>query len=120
MMVDFATSSLKTTLPQPAPLALRQNNRLALSPEEQRVRIDQAAEQFESQFLSLMVDSMFTDIDSDGIFGGGQGEQIYRSFIAEEYGKAIAQSGGVGLADSIRSELLRLQEIPTAEGNIDA
>ena len=74
-------------------------------------KIDEAAVEFESQFLSLMIENMFTGLDGEGMFGGGNSETIYRSFMAEEYAASIADSGGIGIADSVRSELLRLQEM---------
>jgi len=30
--------------------------------------------------------------------------------MVQEYGKAIARSGGVGIADAVQREILRLQE----------
>ena len=76
-------------------------------------KIDEAATEFESQFLSLMIENMFTGLDGEGMFGGGHSETIYRSFMAEEYARSIAESGGIGIADSVRTELLRLQETET-------
>jgi len=72
--------------------------------------IQQAAEQFEAVFVSQMLAPMFETIDSDTLFGGGPGEDIYRSMMVEEYGKAIARAGGLGIADSVTRELLSIQE----------
>lgn len=74
-------------------------------------KIDEAAAEFESQFLSLMIENMFTGIDGEGMFGGGNSETIYRSFMAEEYARSISESGGIGIADSVRAQLLKLQEL---------
>ena len=70
----------------------------------------QAAEDFEAVFMAQMLAPMLETVPSDGLFGGGPGEDIYRSLMAEEYGKAIARSGGVGIADQVERELLRIQE----------
>ena len=70
----------------------------------------QAAEDFEAVFLAQMLSPMFETLPSDSLFGGGPGENIYRSLMVEEYGKAIARSGGVGIADQVERELLRIQE----------
>ena len=70
----------------------------------------QAAEDFEAVFMAQMLAPMLETVSSDGLFGGGPGEDIYRSLMAEEYGKAIARSGGVGIADQVERELLRIQE----------
>ena len=70
-----------------------------------------AAEEFEAFFLSQVLNSMFEGIKSDGMFGGGHGESIYRPLMMQEYGKLIAQRGGIGLADAVMRELLITQEI---------
>ncbi len=70
-----------------------------------------AAEEFEALFLSQMLEPMFEGLQTEGPFGGGAGEQIYRSLMVQEYGKAIAASGGVGIADAVQREILKLQEI---------
>ena len=40
-------------------------------------------------------------------------EAIYRSMMAEEFGRIAARSGGVGIADAVHREMLRMQEIRT-------
>lgn len=70
----------------------------------------QTAEEFEALFLSQMLAPIFEQMGTDPMFGGGPGEQVYRSMMVQEYGKAIARSGGVGIADAVQREILRLQE----------
>ena len=41
---------------------------------------------------------MFSGISTDGPTGGGQGEEMFRSMMIDQYGKAIEQRGGFGLA----------------------
>jgi Rod binding domain-containing protein len=53
---------------------------------------------------------MFAGIKTDGLFGGGAGEDTYRGLLNQEYGKAIARSGGIGLADTVTREILKMQE----------
>lgn len=72
----------------------------------------QAAEDFEAVFVAQMLAPMFDTLPTHGTFGGGPGEDIYRSLMVQEYGKAIARSGGVGIADQVERELLRIQEAP--------
>lgn len=69
-----------------------------------------AAEEFEAFFVSQMLNHMFSGIETDPLFGGGQGETVFRSLMADEYAKAISRSGGIGLADSVMGEIIRLQE----------
>ena len=70
----------------------------------------QASMDFESVFLSQMLNQMFDGISTDGPFGGGEGEAMFRSLMVDEYGKQIAQQGGIGLADAVSRQLLKLQE----------
>jgi flagellar protein FlgJ len=74
-----------------------------------------AAEEFESVFLSEMLAPMFESLDTDGLGGGGMGEQIFRPMLVERYAEAISRSGGVGIADSIVRELIRMQETVVVE-----
>jgi peptidoglycan hydrolase FlgJ len=77
-------------------------------PDDKAIR--KAAEEFEAVFVSQMLAPMFETLESDTMFGGGPGEDIYRSMMVEEYGKVIARSGGIGIADSVTREMLRIQE----------
>jgi Rod binding domain-containing protein len=69
-----------------------------------------AAVEFEAMFLSQMLGHMFEGIKTDGPFGGGHAERMYRSLLVDEYGKAVARTGGVGIADQVMTEILRHQE----------
>lgn len=73
-------------------------------------RIKETAEEFESVFLAEMLRPMFSNIEAAAPFGGGAGEKIYRDMQVDEYGKAIAKAGGIGLADSIMREMIKMQE----------
>ncbi|GLK54453.1 Rod binding domain-containing protein [Methylopila capsulata] len=73
-------------------------------------KLDAAAQDFEAVFLTQMMQSMFTDVGEDGPLGGGAGTDAYRSMLADQYGRNIAASGGVGIAAQVRSELLALQQ----------
>lgn len=69
-----------------------------------------AAEEFEAFFLSQMIEQMFGSTGQDSAFGGGPGEQAFKGLLHEEYAKVMAQSGGLGLADRLTTEILRYQE----------
>lgn len=73
-------------------------------------RMKETAEDFEAVFLSEMLRPMFANIEAEAPFGGGAGEKIYRDMQVDEYGKAIAKAGGIGLADSILREMIKMQE----------
>lgn len=69
-----------------------------------------AAQQFESVFVSEFLGQMFAGIPTDGPFGGGPGEAMFRSLMLDEYGKQIEAQGGFGLAAPVTRQLLQLQE----------
>lgn len=69
------------------------------------------AKEFESVLLSQFTSIMFSGIESDGPFGGGPAEDIYKGLLAEEYGKVLASSGGIGLADAVYREIIKSQEV---------
>lgn len=68
-----------------------------------------AAQDFEAVFISQMLEHMYAGIETDGMFGGGNSEKIYRSMLIEEYGKGIARTGGIGLADALQRQILEMQ-----------
>ena len=69
-----------------------------------------AAEDFEAVFLAQMLGPMFAGLRTDGFFGGGQGEEMFRSLMINEYGRLISQAGGIGVADAVMAEMLDIQE----------
>jgi peptidoglycan hydrolase FlgJ len=75
--------------------------------------IDQAAQSFEAMFVTQMIKPMFETVEVDEQFGGGKGEEIFRDFLTDEYGRLVAKSGGVGLAAPVKDALLRAQSEQT-------
>ena len=71
----------------------------------------EAAEAFEAMVIAQMLAPMFATLPTDGPFGGGHAEGVYRSMMVDEIGKTVAGSGGIGLADSVHAEILKLQEV---------
>ncbi|RMF05549.1 MAG: hypothetical protein D6773_05110 [Alphaproteobacteria bacterium] len=76
-----------------------------------RAAARKTANEFEAVFLNTYLESMFSGVNTDGPFGGGESEKTYRSMLLGEYSKSIAASGGLGIADHIYRELLALQEL---------
>jgi Rod binding domain-containing protein len=76
------------------------------------------AKEFESVFISQFLGSMFQGISTDGPTGGGQGEEMFRSLLIDQYGHALEQRGGFGLATAVQRQLMKHQEVPVgATGN---
>ena len=74
-------------------------------------QINAVAEDFEAFFVSMMMESMMSGIETNGPFGGGQGEKVFRSVLVQEYGKEAAQRGEFGIASAVREQLLKMQEL---------
>ena len=99
MDISTATMAYQSQAPQPlAPkgASLREMNKQALD--------------FEAFFLSQALQPMFENIEPVGPFGGGAGSDIWKSMQVDEYGKALAKSGGIGIADAVMKQLLIAQE----------
>ena len=71
-----------------------------------------AAKEYEGVFIAQLLGSMFEGIKTDGMFGGGQGEEMFRSMMIDQYAKGIADQGGFGLAAHMQAELLKHQQAP--------
>lgn len=71
-----------------------------------------AAQDFEAQFISTMFQSMFEGVGDDNPYSGGPGETMFRSVLVDQYGRQMAKTGGIGIADDIYREILKLQELP--------
>ena len=82
----------------------------AAGKEKNMAAIDAAAQDFEAMFLTEMIRPMFDEIKPDAMFGGGKGEEIFNSLMLREYGKIMAEAGGIGIAENVRAEMIRIQE----------
>ncbi len=74
-------------------------------------KIEEKAQDFEAVFMTQMMQHMFSGIETDELFGGGAGEEIMKTLLFDEYGKTIAQAGGMGISDQIQNELIKLQSV---------
>ena len=93
------------TMAQQSPLAA------APKPTASEAKADAAAKEYESIFISQFLGSMFSGIQSDTLTGGGQGEEMFRSLMINEYAKGIEQQGGFGMAAQMKAELLKHQQV---------
>ena len=97
-----------------APLPMSTTTRQTPQQTQEADAMRRAAEEFESVFLSEMLGPMFEGIDTEGLGGGGMGEQIFRPMLIERYAEAIGRAGGVGIADAVVREFMRMQEAQSA------
>ena len=73
-------------------------------------RMRETAEAFEASFLSQMLKPMFEGLSTEAPFGGGEAEGTWRGFLVEAMAKQAVRGGGIGLADQVVAEMLRMQE----------
>lgn len=68
------------------------------------------AQDFEAFFLSQALQPMFENIEPAEPFGGGPANDVWKSMQVDEYGKAIARRGGIGIADMVLKQMIEMQE----------
>ncbi|MCD8497232.1 MAG: rod-binding protein [Alphaproteobacteria bacterium] len=81
-----------------------------LKASRQLEKIADASQEFEAVFIAEMMKPMFEELKTDGLFGGGKGEEVFRSLLLQEYGKLTASTGKIGIADAVKNELIKMQE----------
>ncbi|WP_353861623.1 rod-binding protein [Azospirillum formosense] len=74
-----------------------------------------AGQEFEALMVGQMLESMFAGVETGSAFGGGQGERTWRGFMLQEYGKAIAEAGTLGIGRMVEADVARLYG-QTSEG----
>ncbi|MEO1089317.1 MAG: rod-binding protein [Pseudomonadota bacterium] len=70
--------------------------------------LENQAIEFEAMFLHQMLSAMRQGADEDNPLGGP--ESPFGSMLQAEQARLIARAGGIGVADTILNELLKLQE----------
>ena len=74
-----------------------------------RGKIRETAQKFEASFLSVMMQSMTAGMKTPEIGGGGTGEEMFKSLLAEEMAKQVSKAGGIGVAAAVQKEMLKMQ-----------
>ncbi|MGP1276437.1 MAG: rod-binding protein [Caulobacterales bacterium] len=103
-MDDLLASQVQTAFTTREP-GLPGTGRVSTPDQARRV-----AEEFEAVFLAQLMEQMMGESTQSEMFGGGPGESAFRGMLNEEYAKVMARAGGIGLADDLAREMLRLQE----------
>lgn len=69
-----------------------------------------ASKEFESVFLSQMMSHMFEGVGTDPMFGGGAGEDMFKTVLVQEYGKQMAKTQSIGISDQLQKMMLQMQQ----------
>jgi peptidoglycan hydrolase FlgJ len=94
-----------------ASLAMTQGQAATTAAPTAGTDVAKAAQQFTGMFMSQMFQHMFEGVGKDTMFGGGEGEEMFKSVLIDEYGKTAAKSGSLGLTDKIMHALIAQQEV---------
>ena len=70
-----------------------------------------AAQDFETFFASQVLEQMFSGVKTDSLFGGGHGEEMFRSLLLDAYAKQIGAHGSFGIGDAVMRSLVAQQEV---------
>lgn len=76
-------------------------------------RADAVSKDFESLFVSQMMEPMFGDSVGADAFGSEDTDEIYKGLMVKEYGKLIVKSGGIGIASNIYNQLMSKNGLST-------
>jgi len=97
-----------TLVPAPSAAAAAQGRSLS---SDEIARIRKSAQDFEAMAIGQLLQPMFKTVDtSKGLFGGGSGEAAWQPMLVDEMAKMLTKNGGIGIADAVFKELLRVQE----------
>lgn len=83
-------------------------NDLTIAPDK-LAKLKSVAQEFEGVMLNELLAPMFEGLSTDGLGGGGQGEEMFRPMLVDQYAKGMAAHGGIGVADAVLKELVHMQ-----------
>ena len=89
-------------LPSSSPTA--RTGELAAAP----AHMKRAAEEFEAVFLAQMLRGLTSGLSGKGLLGDQ--DDPFATMLQDEYAKLISRTGGIGLADAVLREMLKMQE----------
>lgn len=72
-------------------------------------QLRETAVEFEAAFLADVLENAGINAMPDA-FGGGAGEDAFAGLLTQEYGRLLAERGGIGLAEQV-FELLKQRSI---------
>lgn len=69
------------------------------------------AADFESVYIGDAFKAMFKDVSVDPLNGkSDNSNETWRDMMIDQYAKDFVKKGGIGIADSIAAELIKIQE----------
>jgi Rod binding domain-containing protein len=110
-MTDLTSATVPVNLLTTPSLPGSASPAMSASESAKRAQIKDTSQKFESSFLSVMIGQMFEHGDDsvDKAFSGGDGAEMFKSFLADAMAKKMVARGGTGLAASVQHEMLKMQ-----------
>jgi len=109
------------------PLPISSADAVLIDPQPKADRVEQlderqAAEQFTSVLMSMVVKEMFntTSIDGKSAFGSGPGADIYKGFAEQAFGEALAKNSMDALVERVQEAIQRTRPTETNEESTDS
>ncbi len=68
-------------------------------------QVEKAAKEYEAVAVTKMLQQMYSDVKIDPLFDNKNTESIYKDLLLTEYGKIVAENGGIGLAKSLAKDM---------------
>jgi peptidoglycan hydrolase FlgJ len=91
-----------------APLLAPQTSSALQTPDATEA-LKKVAQEFEAMMMGELLKPMFSSLDTEGLGGGGAGEAMFRPMLVDSYAKGVTDRGGLGIAQSVLAELVRMQ-----------
>jgi Rod binding domain-containing protein len=86
-----------------------------VSPEAQ-TKAKAQAQDFEAMFLNSMFSQMTSGLKGDGPFGDTVGTGVWRSMLTDQYSRAFAKAGGIGISNEVYRTLILQQANSANQG----
>ncbi|MEW5422255.1 rod-binding protein [Amorphus sp. 3PC139-8] len=110
-------SDLRVLSDGQAGLTARANNQILFAGASLPDARDRTYRNFEAMALTSFVETMLPG-DAESVFGSGTAGNVWRSMLAQHIADEVADAGGIGIADSLRSAAeLRGRETTVAGGD---
>ena len=101
------------TAVDPGLLATQANQAAAIAqakPTMNSAQMMSAAHDFEAVFATQMMTPMFEGLEVNPMFGGGKGEEMFRTVLLDEYGKQMGQNDTLHMVNQLADAMLKAQE----------
>ncbi|MBP7651820.1 rod-binding protein [Candidatus Dependentiae bacterium] len=79
--------------------------KLERTEEEKLAAIKEQSLELETELVKIMVSQMFKTIEKSGFIDGGQGEELFKGMLHDEYSSSLVKNSNFGLADSIYNQV---------------